>query len=73
MAQASGDALEWPATLPERFTAVASVVDRAGRPITPGEVAHVFKGKNAKGILPVLDTLAGMGRLRKLEDGRYAA
>lgn len=72
-APASADILEWPAALPDQFTAVAAVVDRAARPIAANDVARAFRGKNAKGVAPVLDTLAGMGRLRKLEDGRYAA
>lgn len=71
--QPSADILAWPAAMPDRFTAVAAVVDRAGRPIAANDVARAFKGTNAKGVGPVLDTLAGMGRLRKLEDGRYAA
>lgn len=72
-APASADILEWPTALPDQFTAVAAVVDRAARPIAANDVARAFRGKNAKGVAPVLDTLAGMGRLRKLEDGRYAA
>jgi methylase of polypeptide subunit release factors len=72
-ARPSADILEWPAALPEQFTAVAAVVDRAARPIAANDVARAFKGKRASTIAPVLDTLAGMGRLRKLEDGRYAA
>lgn len=63
----------WPKALPDQFTAVAAVVARAGRPIAANDVAGAFQGKNAKGVAPVLDTLAGMGQLRKLEDGRYAA
>jgi hypothetical protein len=72
-ARPSADILEWPAALPEQFTAVAAVVDRAARPIAANDVARAFKGKRASTVAPVLDTLAGMGRLRKLEDGRYAA
>ena len=69
----SAEILPWPTSLPEQFTAVAAVVDRAARPIAANDVARAFKNKNAKGVAPVLDTLAGMGRLRKLEDGRFAA
>ncbi|RYG88211.1 MAG: hypothetical protein EON59_05115 [Alphaproteobacteria bacterium] len=70
----SAHILAWPAAMPDRFVAVAAVVaDRAGRPIAANDVARAFRGANAKGVGPVLDTLAGMGRLRKLEDGRYAA
>jgi hypothetical protein len=72
-AQPSAEILPWPTSLPEQFTAVAAVVDRAARPIAANDVARAFKSKNAKGLTPVLDTLARMGRLRKLEDGRYAA
>lgn len=69
----TAEIIPWPAGLPDRFVAVAAVVDRAARPIAANDVARAFKGTNAKGVAPVLDTLAGMGRLRKLEDGRYAA
>ena len=62
----------WPATLPDQVVAVAQVVERAGRPIAANDVARAFKGKNAKGVAPVLDALAGMGRLRKLANDRYA-
>lgn len=72
-AQPGADILPWPTALPDRFVAVAAVVDRAGKPIAANDVARAFKGTNAKGVGPVLDTLAGMGRLRKLQDGRYAA
>jgi hypothetical protein len=73
VATSSAGILQWPATLPDQFTAVAAVVDRAARPIAANDVAKAFSGKRATSIKPVLDTLAGMGRLRKLEDGRYAA
>jgi hypothetical protein len=73
VAQPSADILEWPKSLPEQFTAVAAVVDRAARPIAANDVARAFKGKRASTLEPVLDALAGMGRVRKLEDGRYAA
>lgn len=73
-AEAKGaDILPWPASLPEQVVAVAGVVERAGRPVDAGAVAKAFKGKRASTVTPVLDALAGMGRLRKLEDGRFAA
>lgn len=65
--------LEWPDLLPDQVVAVAGVVERFGRPVAANDVAHVFKGKRAASLRPVLDALAGMGRVRKLEDGRYAA
>jgi hypothetical protein len=65
--------IQWPGALPEQVVVVASIVDRARRPVGATEVARRFRGKRAASVLPVLDALAGMGRLRKLNDGRYAA
>lgn len=69
----TAEIIPWPTTLPDQVVAVAQVVERAGRPIAANDVARAFKGKKATTLTPVLDALAGMGRLRKLEDGRYAA
>lgn len=72
-ARPSAEVLEWPGALPEQVVAVAGVVERSGKPVAANDVARAFKGKRAATVLPVLDALAGMGRVRKLEDGRYAA
>ncbi len=64
---------EWPNALPDLVVVVASVVARSNKPLTSHEVARAFKGKRAVTVTPVLDALAGMGMVRKLEDGRYAA
>jgi len=72
-AKPSAEILAWPSALPDQVTLVAGVVARAGRPIAANDVARAFKGKRAASVTPVLDALAGMGRLRKLDDGRYAA
>lgn len=69
----SATILEWPKALPEQVVAVAAVVERSGRPIAANDVARAFRSKRANTVAPVLDALAGMGRLRKLRDGRYAA
>jgi hypothetical protein len=69
----TADILTWPPSLPEQVVAVAGVVERSGRPVAANDVARAFKGKRAASVLPVLNALAGMGRVRKLEDGRYAA
>lgn len=71
--QPTVEILEWPGALPEQVVAVASIVWRAARPLAANDVARAFKGKRAATVTPVLDALAGMGRVRKLEDGRYAA
>lgn len=69
----AAEAVAWPATLPDQVVAVAQMVERAGRPVAANDIARAFKGKRAGTVTPVLDALASMGRLRKLEDGRYAA
>lgn len=69
----SAEVLEWPGALPDQVVAVAYVVARSGKPVAANDVARAFKGKRASTVTPVLDALAGMGRVRKLEDGRYAA
>ena len=67
------EVFEWPSKLPEQVVAVAAIVERAGRPVAANDVARAFKGKRVGSVTPVLDALSGMGRLRKLQDGRYAA
>ena len=69
----TAEILEWPSKLPEQVVAVAGIGERAGRPVAANDVARAFKGKRAGAVAPVLDALAGMGRLRKLADGRFAA
>jgi hypothetical protein len=69
----TAEVLEWPGALPEQVVAVAGLIARAAKPMGAGEVARAFRGKRAATVAPVLDALAGMGRVRKLEDGRYAA
>lgn len=65
--------LQWPKTLPEQVSAVASVLAGAAAPMSPREVAAAFKGKRAATVEPVLGALAAIGRARKLKNGRYAA
>ena len=65
--------IPWPASLPEQVSAVQSVLASAGVPLTPQDVARVFKGKRTATVRPVLDALAGIGMARRLNDGRYAA
>ena len=65
-------ALAWPAALPEQVIAVAGIVQRASVPVAANDVARAFKGKRGTSVAPVLDALASMGQLRKLQDGRYA-
>lgn len=68
----AAEVIAWPGSLPEQVVAVANIVDRAGKPMAANDIARAFKGKRAPSVLPVLDALAGMGRVRKLANGRYA-
>ena len=65
--------IPWPATLPERVSAVQSILAAAPAPLGASDVARRFKGKRADTVRPVLDALAGLGMARRLNDGRYAA
>lgn len=65
--------IDWPNGLPEQFVTVARLIARSAKPLAPQDVARSFVGKRAASMIPVLDALAGMGMVRKLEDGRYAA
>lgn len=65
--------IPWPLTLREQVSAVQSVLATAPAPMASQDIARAFKGKRAATVRPVLDALAGIGRARRLEDGRYAA
>ena len=65
--------IPWPDSLPERVSAVQSVLAASAIPLAPADVARAFRGKRAASVRPVLDALAGIGMARRLGDGRYAA
>ncbi|MCJ1961609.1 hypothetical protein [Novosphingobium mangrovi (ex Hu et al. 2023)] len=48
-------------------------VAKANDTVAPQAVARVFKGKRASTTHPVLDALAGIGMVRRLADGWFAA
>ena len=64
--------LTWPGTLPEQAQAVRSLLRVTGTPLTDKEAAKLFKGARKQKVGEILDTLAGLGQLVKLDDGRYA-
>lgn len=65
--------IPWPTSLPDRVSAVQSILSTARGPLAAQEVARNFRGKNAQTVRPVLDALAGLGMARRLNNGKYAA
>jgi len=62
----------WPKTLPERVGAVQRVLEAAAGPLAPEAVARRFTRARTPDVAAVLETLAHLGHLRRV-DGRYAA
>jgi hypothetical protein len=63
----------WPATLPERFQAVRSLLEQLPAPVTAPELAAHFHRANKSQIAELLETLALIGQARRVPEGRYAA
>ncbi len=63
----------WPATLPERFQAVRTLLEQLPAPATPEEVAARFTRARRNDVSELLETLTLIGQARQLDDGRYAA
>ncbi len=61
----------WPATLPEQATAVRSALVALQVPVTPTQAAKAFKGARKTTVAELLETLAALGQVVKLDDGRY--
>ncbi len=62
----------WPATLPEQVAAVARVLAQAAGPLAEADIAARFTGKGPwkKRLPQLLDTLAALGRARRV-DGNW--
>ncbi|GAB6036969.1 hypothetical protein JCM15519_15280 [Fundidesulfovibrio butyratiphilus] len=65
-------ALPWPGSLPEQAAAVAAVLAAQSKPVTAEQVAKAFKRAKRERVAELLETLASLGQVRKLEEGRYA-
>lgn len=62
--------LPWPGDLPGQVAAVAALLD--GTPQSLDTIAARFSGRGKKARLPqILDTLAALGRARRMDDGRW--
>ena len=65
----------WPATLPERMKAVATLLAEAPEPLTVSQIAASYTGRSeAKSQVPeIVATLVALGRAREAGGGRFAA
>ena len=62
----------WPASLPDRFSAVRAALTDQGAPAAPRDVAKRFKNVREKEVIEeILDTLVAVGQARQTDDGRY--
>ncbi|MFZ5426793.1 MAG: class I SAM-dependent DNA methyltransferase [Thermodesulfobacteriota bacterium] len=72
-AKAKKAALPWPGTLPEQAAAVAAVLSAQSKPVSAEQVAKLFKRAKRDRVAELLETLASLGQVRRLGEGRYEA
>ena len=65
---------KWPATLPERTTAVREALSQQAGPVDVSAISGCFTGgrNRAAAVGELLETLVAVGQARQLDDGRYA-
>ncbi|MFA9231968.1 MAG: type IIL restriction-modification enzyme MmeI, partial [Microgenomates group bacterium] len=68
----STDKAPWPKTLPDQIAAVRDALAALGE-ATPDQIARQFVRARATSVLPLLESLAAVGRARVIDDGRFAA
>jgi hypothetical protein len=63
----------WPSELPTQIKAVADTLAMAGQPATIEVIGSWFSGKGPwrKRLPVILQSLEAMGRVRRLDDGRW--
>ncbi len=62
----------WPKAMPAQFAAVREVLSELGE-ASPAEIARCFARTKANKVEPLLESLADMGHIELIADGRYAA
>jgi hypothetical protein len=55
----------WPRTLPERVKAAEAALHHSAGPVTPAELAKMFKRAKPAAVAEILETLVTLGRARK--------
>ncbi|MEW6217740.1 MAG: hypothetical protein AB1543_08665, partial [Candidatus Bipolaricaulota bacterium] len=63
----------WPRNLPAQVGAVRLALAGRRTPATAAEIAGSFKGARSDRVEEILDTLAALGQVEILADGRYTA
>ena len=61
----------WPRSLPEQAQVVRGLVLGAETPLSSGDVTRSFRGARKDKVEELLVTLAGLGQVHRLEDGRF--
>jgi hypothetical protein len=61
----------WPKTLPQRMVAVTAALTRHVVPADANEIAAYYTRANTSQVTELLETLAAVGNVRQLDDGRY--
>lgn len=62
----------WPGSLPEQAAAVAAVLAAQTNPVSAEQIAKAFKRAKRDRVAELLETLASLGQVRRLEEGRYS-
>lgn len=62
----------WPKTLPDRMVAIQSALQRHAAPADVQQIAACYTRANKADVALLLETLASIGNVRRLEDGRFA-
>ncbi len=62
-----------PKTLPERMVAIQTALQRHDGPAEAASIANYYTRANKTEVALLLDTLAAVGNIRRLTDGRFAA
>ncbi len=62
----------WPKTLPERMVAIQTALGRHDGPADATSIAAYYTRANKTEVTLLLETLAAVGNVRRLDDGRFA-
>lgn len=62
----------WPKKLPERMVAIQTALSRHDAPAQSKEIAAYYTRANRNEVNEILETLAAIGNVRQLPDGRFA-
>ena len=68
---AAGPSPAWPKTLPEQIQALRAALSALQGPASPGGLAQGFTRAPRAKVAELLETLAGLGLVHRLDDGRY--